>query len=65
MSADTCWIVTGLDGHVVRIAATWCFNNSGELCFRKGRKGNSQVIALFAPGQWSSCMEEAVWRAST
>lgn len=46
--------VTTSDGEVHTIESRWMFHENGALLFRHGERGNSRVIAAFAPGIWLS-----------
>lgn len=49
--------VTDVHGVVHSIECDFMFNNAGELVFRVGERGNTDVVAMFAAGQWSSCVK--------
>ena len=36
------------------IESRWMFNDGGTLLFRHGERGNSRIVAAFAPGHWIS-----------
>ena len=39
-------------GEVHTIESRWMFDDDGVLTFRHGERGNSRIIAAFAPGCW-------------
>jgi hypothetical protein len=41
-------------GVVHTIRADWAFNNDGLPVFRTGERGDTEVVANFAPGTWMS-----------
>ncbi|MEY9506951.1 putative lipoprotein YajG [Bradyrhizobium diazoefficiens] len=51
--------ITTNDGQVVTVEANFAFNNDGELVFRLGTKGDTEVVATFAKGHWASCIKVA------
>lgn len=45
-------------GEVHVVTSDFMFNNSGELVFRSGKRaGNTEIVATFAAGTWSSCVK--------
>lgn len=48
--------VTDVHGVVHTIQCDFMFNNNGELVFRSGERGNTEIDAMFAVGQWTSCV---------
>lgn len=49
--------VTEVTGVVQTIETTFMFNNAGELTFRLGERGDSEIVAVFPAGQWISCVK--------
>jgi hypothetical protein len=46
--------VIDAQGEVHNIESRWMFNDNNALIFRHGERGNSRIIAAFAPGHWIS-----------
>jgi isopentenyldiphosphate isomerase len=51
------YVVTETSGVVHYIDCDYMFNNNGELVFRSGQRGQSEVSAIFHPGMWTSCVK--------
>ncbi|KQO69505.1 hypothetical protein ASF22_02535 [Methylobacterium sp. Leaf87] len=48
--------VTDVFGTVHEINCDFMFNNGGEIVFRSGERGSTELVATFASGQWASCI---------
>ncbi|MGN6451433.1 MAG: hypothetical protein ACTHLK_23120 [Brucella intermedia] len=46
-------------GTVHVVEADYIFKEDGELTFRVGERGNTQITGMFARGQWISCVKDA------
>lgn len=42
------------DGTVQYVIANFAFVNDGSLVFRLGERGETEVVAFYAPGGWHS-----------
>jgi len=56
-SAEQKYVVTETNGEVHELSAEFLFNNDGELILRSGPRGQTEIIGMFAKGQWSSCVK--------
>jgi hypothetical protein len=46
--------VVDAHGETHTVESRWMFNDEGTLIFRHGERGNSRIVAAFAPGHWIS-----------
>ncbi len=45
-------------GEVFRVSADFAFENNGTLIFRRGERGNSELVASFSSGSWLNYVAE-------
>jgi hypothetical protein len=48
--------VTDVHGVVHEVLSDFMFNNGGELTFRTGERGNTEIAAIFPKDRWTSCV---------